>query len=69
MPKAKTNSGAAKRFLKRGKAGAYKIRRAFRNHILTKKSSKSKRQKRSDRSSQIVKKCDNDAVANMLGDR
>ena len=40
MPKAKTHSGAAKRFKKTG--GGFKRRRAFRNHILTKKTTKQK---------------------------
>ncbi len=44
MPKLKTNRGAAKRF--RRTATGYKHRCAFRNHILTKKSSKRKRQLR-----------------------
>ena len=44
MPKLKTSSGAAKRFKKTGKG--YKHRQAFRNHILTKKSTKRKRQLR-----------------------
>ncbi|MEM1243440.1 MAG: 50S ribosomal protein L35 [Pseudomonadota bacterium] len=44
MPKLKTNKGAAKRF-KKSKNG-YKYRRAYRNHILTKKTSKRKRQLR-----------------------
>lgn len=39
MPKLKTNRGAAKRFKKTG-SGGYKHRQSFRNHILTKKSSK-----------------------------
>ncbi len=45
MPKIKTRRGAAKRFKK---TGTGKIRRgkAFRRHILTKKSSKRKRQLR-----------------------
>lgn len=42
MPKLKTSSGAAKRFKKTGKGG-YKHRQSFRNHILTKKSTKRKR--------------------------
>jgi len=42
MPKMKTNRGAAKRFRKNG-GGGFKRRQAFRNHILTKKSSKRKR--------------------------
>lgn len=44
MPKLKTNRGAAKRF--RATASGYKCRRSFRNHILTKKSTKRKRQLR-----------------------
>lgn len=44
MPKMKSNSGAAKRF--RRTATGYKHRQAYRNHILTKKSSKRKRQLR-----------------------
>lgn len=44
MPKMKTNSGAAKRFKKTAKG--YKHRQSFRNHILTKKSTKRKRQLR-----------------------
>jgi large subunit ribosomal protein L35 len=44
MPKQKTNRGAAKRF--RRTATGYKHRAAFRNHILTKKASKRKRQAR-----------------------
>ena len=45
MPKQKTNSGAKKRFIKRG-SGSIKKRDAFRNHILTKKSQKRKRHAR-----------------------
>jgi len=41
MPKAKTHSGAAKRF-KRTAAG-YKHKRAFKSHILTKMTTKRKR--------------------------
>jgi large subunit ribosomal protein L35 len=44
MPKLKTNRGAAKRF--RRTANGYKHRRAFKNHILTKKGPKRKRQLR-----------------------
>lgn len=44
MPKLKTRSGAAKRFKKTAKG--YKHRQSFRNHILTKKSTKRKRQLR-----------------------
>ena len=44
MPKLKTRRGAAKRFRKT--ATGYKHRKAFRNHILTKKAQKRKRQLR-----------------------
>jgi len=46
MPKLKTNKGAAKRFKKTG-SGKYKRSSSHMNHILTKKSSKRKRQLRS----------------------
>ncbi len=45
MPKMKTNRGAAKRF-KRTASGGYKRAHSFKNHILTKKSTKRKRQLR-----------------------
>ncbi len=45
MPKVKTNRGAAKRFTKTG-SGRFKRRQSFKNHILTKKSPKRKRQLR-----------------------
>ncbi len=44
MPKLKTNRGAAKRFRRVG--SGFKHRRVNRNHILTKKSQKRKRQLR-----------------------
>lgn len=44
MPKLKTKSGAAKRFRKT--AGGYKHKQTNKNHILTKKASKRKRQLR-----------------------
>jgi large subunit ribosomal protein L35 len=44
MPKLKTSRGAAKRF--RRTAKGFKHRKAFRNHILTKMTSKRKRQLR-----------------------
>ena len=44
MPKMKSNRGAAKRF--RRTANGFKHRKAFRNHILTKKAQKRKRQLR-----------------------
>ena len=43
MPKLKTNRGAAKRFRKTG-GGGFKRGQSFLNHILTKKSTKRKRQ-------------------------
>jgi len=46
MPKLKTNRGAAKRF--RATASGYKARGTGRNHILTKKSKKRKRQLRAN---------------------
>ena len=45
MPKMKTKSGAAKRFRVRG-SGSVKRSQAFKRHILTKKTTKSKRQLR-----------------------
>ena len=42
MPKMKTKSGAAKRFLKT--AAGYKHKHAFKSHILTKMTTKRKRQ-------------------------
>ena len=45
MPKIKTNRGAAKRFSKTG-SGAIKRGQSHRRHILTKKSTKRKRQLR-----------------------
>jgi large subunit ribosomal protein L35 len=45
MPKLKTNRGAAKRF-KRTASGGFKRKQSHLRHILTKKSSKRKRQLR-----------------------
>ncbi len=45
MPKLRTNRGAAKRFAKTG-SGRFKRRQSHKRHILTKKSSKRKRQLR-----------------------
>jgi large subunit ribosomal protein L35 len=45
MPKMKTKSGAAKRFKIRS-SGSIKRSQAFKRHILTKKTTKSKRQLR-----------------------
>ncbi len=47
MPKQKTHRGAAKRF-KMTKKGKIRYRKAYRNHILTKKSSKRKMRLRAD---------------------
>ena len=44
MPKIKSNSGAAKRFRKTAKG--YKHKQSFKSHILTKMSTKRKRQLR-----------------------
>ncbi|OGT25220.1 MAG: 50S ribosomal protein L35 [Gammaproteobacteria bacterium RIFCSPLOWO2_02_FULL_42_14] len=65
MPKLKTNSGAKKRFKHRGN-GSVKSRSAYRNHILTKKSQKRKRQLRG---TDAVKACDVNSVARMLCDK
>lgn len=46
MPKLKNHSGAAKRFRRAG-SGKFKRGQAFTSHILTKKSTKRKRQLRS----------------------
>ncbi len=45
MPKIKTNRGAAKRF-KKNASGSFKRGQSHRSHILTKKSTKRKRQLR-----------------------
>ena len=47
MPKIKTNRAAAKRFRKTG-TGKIVFRKSFASHILTKKTSKRKRQLRKD---------------------
>ncbi|MBK6961183.1 MAG: 50S ribosomal protein L35 [Gammaproteobacteria bacterium] len=47
MPKMKVHSGAAKRFKKT--AAGYKHKRAFKSHILTKMTTKRKRQLRGSR--------------------
>lgn len=49
MPKMKSNRGAAKRFRKTG-SGKLVRRRAYKSHILTKKSRKRKRRLRTDTS-------------------
>ncbi len=62
MPKMKSNSGATKRFRKTG-SGAFKRGQSHRRHILTKKSTKRKRQLRSP---SHVNERDVSAVARML---
>ena len=61
MPKLKTNRGAAKRF--RRTANGFKHRKAFRNHILTKKAPKRKRQLRG---LEDVAAADRKVIARML---
>lgn len=63
MPKLKSHSGASKRFKKTG-SGAIKRRRAYRNHILTKKSTKQKRRLRVNDTH--LKHCDAKIVKRML---
>jgi large subunit ribosomal protein L35 len=59
--KLKSNRGATKRF--KATAGGLKKRRAFRNHILTKKTKKLKRQLRPN---SLVNKSDVKSVCRML---
>lgn len=61
MPKMKTNRGAAKRFRKT--ANGYKRGQAFKRHILTKKTTKNKRQLRG---TVIVNKSDEAAIKRMM---
>lgn len=63
MSKLKSHSGAGKRFKITG-SGRIKRRRAFRNHILTKKSPKQKRRLRT--TDVLLKPCDQKAVKRML---
>jgi large subunit ribosomal protein L35 len=63
MPKLKSHRGACKRFRLKA-SGEVKHRGARRNHILTKKSPKQKRQLRV--SSRSLKTCDTRLVARML---
>jgi len=62
MPKMKTNRGAAKRFRRTG-SGGFKCAQSHRRHILTKKSTKRKRQLRS---TAMVAKADVAAVNQLL---
>jgi len=61
MPKMKTNRGAAKRFKKT--ASGFKRKRAGKNHILTKRTTKNKRQLRG---TSLVDPADKAMVARML---
>ncbi len=62
MPKIKSNSGASKRF-KKSASGKFKHRQSHRSHILTKKSTKRKRQLRGI---VAVHDSDQNAIARML---
>ena len=62
MPKLKTNRGAAKRFKKTAKGG-FKRTQSHLRHILTKKSTKRKRQLRS---TSMIAEADNKSVKKML---
>ena len=62
MPKMKSNRGAAKRFKANG-SGRFKRNQSFRRHILTKKSTKRKRQLRNPA---LVAECDTAAIRKML---
>ncbi|MCY4051065.1 MAG: 50S ribosomal protein L35 [Gammaproteobacteria bacterium] len=62
MPKMKTNRGAAKRF-KRTASGKFKRSQSHHNHILTKKSTKRKRQLRSGL---LVHPADHNSVRRLL---
>lgn len=61
MPKLKTNRGAAKRFKRTAKG--FKHAQSHKRHILTKKSTKRKRQLRNK---SMVKQCDMRSVDRML---
>lgn len=63
MPKLKSHRGTCKRFRKTA-SGAIKRRGAYRNHILTKKSTKQKRNLRVG--SRRVKACDRPSVDRLL---
>lgn len=62
MPKMKSHKGAAKRFKKTG-SGKIKRAKAFKSHILTKKSSKTKRNLRQ---SALVSDTQEKAIKKML---
>lgn len=62
MPKMKTNRGAAKRFKATG-SGRFKRSKAYGSHILTKKSTK---RKRNLRKSTLIAETDQRSVKRML---
>lgn len=62
MPKLKTHRGAAKRFKRTG-TGKFKRAKAYKSHILTKKSTKRKRQLDMPT---MVSKADHKRIARML---
>ena len=62
MPKLKTHRGAAKRF-KKTATGKIKRSKAYKSHILTKKTTK---RKRGLRQTNIIPACDSARVARML---
>jgi large subunit ribosomal protein L35 len=62
MPKLKTHRGAAKRF-KKTATGKFKRADAFKRHILTSKTTKSKRQKRG---TELVSEADAERLRLML---
>jgi large subunit ribosomal protein L35 len=62
MPKIKTKRGAAKRFARNG-AGSFKRNASHRRHILTKKTTKRKRQLRS---AALVHKADAKGAMRMM---
>lgn len=63
MPKMKTHRGAAKRFKKTG-SGKIARKKAFRSHILEKKSPKRKRNLRADA---LVDKANKKTISRLLG--
>ena len=62
MPKMKSNSGAKKRFKVTG-SGKIKRKKAYKRHILTKKSSKTKRQLGQDT---LVDKADEKSIKKQI---
>lgn len=62
MPKIKTNRGAAKRFRKTG-SGKIRRNKAFTSHILTKKSTK---RKRDLRQATLVAKADEKNISRLI---